>query len=570
MSIVPGASVLIRWPPVFRPKATIVLRLTKGVPLASELMLIFGKNRKRMQQLFTSPFFGFCLALVLSSSGLLAQNEQALAPCGTVGGRSPWLKNYQSKPQTFHKGGETTLYVALTVHLVGNDEGSGYYSLANLLPSLCKLNSLYEPAHIQFFIEGDLNYLDNSSYYNHETVYDGAEMMFANNRPNTLNVYFVQNPAGNCGYNLPYAGIANSISCSGPNDVTWAHEVGHALSLPHPFLGWEGGVSWDGSVDHNFSDSAPERVTYNYTSFQQTYFPPDTLIIDTAYVEKVDGSNCSFAADGFCDTPPDYLANRWTCNGSGTSSALQTDPNGERFNSEGSLVMNYANDVCQNRFSNEQIAAMRAFLLDQRSSWLRESGFDPPITETVEATGPLNGVSPPANATVLSWTPATHATSYLVQVSRLSSFGAAATNSYVTSDTSLLLPELLVNRTYYWRVRPFNNSDGCTDFTERRSFLTSDFISNTGEEVAISRWQLIPQPARAGDDILLQLEAEQDWRGRLQIISGNGSLIRQQTINFHPGRQQLRLPTATLPPGLYVLRLQNSAGWMSRKFLIAD
>ncbi|RMF02176.1 MAG: metalloprotease, partial [Bacteroidetes bacterium] len=396
-----------------------------------------------------------------------------------MAGRSPWLKQYQSQPQAFYKGGDTLFHVALTIHLVGNDEGTAYYGLQSLFPAMCKLNELFAPSHIRFFIEGDLNYINNSSYHDHETVHEGAEMMFANNRPNTLNVYFVQNPAGNCGYNLPYAGIANSIACSGPNDVTWAHEVGHALSLPHPFLGWEGGVSWDGSVDHDFNSPAPERVTYNYTFFQQTYFPPDTLIIDTAYVEKVDGSNCAIAADGFCDTPPDYLASRWSCNGNGLSNTLQTDPNGERFQSEGSFVMNYANDRCQTRFSEEQIAAMRAFLHDQRSNWLRSRGYDLPITESVRPTAPEDGVSPPANATLLSWTSATHATNYLVQVSRLSSFPGAVTQTYVTSDTSIVLPELAVGRTYYWRVLPYNNLGGCQDFTPRRSFLTSDFVNST-------------------------------------------------------------------------------------------
>mgnify|MGYP000043822657 FL=1 len=89
-----------------------------------------------------------------------------------------------------------------------------------------------------------------------------------------------------------------------------------------------------------FSEPAPETVLYNYTLFKDSLIL-DTLIIDTAYVEKVDGSNCEYAADGFCDTPPDYLAYRWTCNQStGTSFGTMLDPNGESFKSDATSASN--------------------------------------------------------------------------------------------------------------------------------------------------------------------------------------------------------------------------------------
>ena len=114
--------------------------------------------------------------------------------------------------------------------------------------------------------------------------------------------------------------------------------MGHNLSIQHPFLGWEGNT-------FDYSLPTPTEVYYDYTYFQDTLIL-DTLIIDTAFVELMDGSNCTFAADGFCDTPPDYLSNRWQCKPDSQSIILQKDPNGVDFYSDGINFMSYAFNVC--------------------------------------------------------------------------------------------------------------------------------------------------------------------------------------------------------------------------------
>ena len=263
-----------------------------------------------------------------------AQNP--LGPCGTAPEKSAWLQKYQAAPAAYQKNLDTIIYVPLTIHLLGTDEGLGFFNYRNLMEAFCTLNEDYESANIQFYMEGEVHYIQNTAWFEHETLLEGGQMMFANNVEHTLNCYFVADPAGNCGYALPYAGLAVAKSCANPNDHTWSHEVGHALSLPHPFLGWEGGVSYDDSVPPNFNAPAPLTVTYDYTFFQDTLIL-DTLIIDTAYVEFVDGSNCGIAADGFCDTSPDYLANRWFCDGNMESATQQKDPSGATSKPDGTM-----------------------------------------------------------------------------------------------------------------------------------------------------------------------------------------------------------------------------------------
>ena len=494
------------------------------------------------------------LALVILSTGELT--GQDLFPCGTVAGRSPWLLRYQANPDAFPKNLDTLLHVPLSIHLVGNDQGEGFLPVGRLLEALCRLNLDFEESNIRFFIEGDLHYHANLAWYTHPTVVDGAFMMFENNIPNTINCYFVSNPAGNAGYNLPYAGIALAKSTATDGSHTWAHEIGHALSIQHPFLGWEGGQTHDGSIPPDFSAPAPTHVTYNYTFFQDTLIL-DTLIIDTALVERVDGSNCHLAADGFCDTAPDYLAQGWLCNAGGQSNIEQTDPNGATFRSDGSLIMNYAVDNCQARFTPEQIGAMRANLYDEKPELLYNQNPEPALTgQPVELLFPLAGEAVDPNGVYFEWTPAANATHYLIQVSRLPNFNQFLTQEQVIPDlSSAVFFDLQPDKTYYWRVRPFNPHSFCAPFSEVLSFATNGAATGAREVETSLTVRAYPNPATAGRRLFLHSNrpsAPQPTAFHLYDLTGRPTGPALTPSHSGSGETQLLLP-AHLPAGLYLL-----------------
>lgn len=501
--------------------------------------------------------------LLLCCLGWAVQaSAQAPHPCGTVEGRSEWLKKYQQRPHEYRKDMDSVIFIPLTIHLLGSDNGLGYFPPSQLVAALCKLNADFLQTGLQFFVQGDIRYIPSTAWDSHSTILQGAEMMFANNVPNTLNSYFVSDPAGNCGYNLRYAGVAIRKSCAGPNDHTWAHEVGHALAIPHPFLGWEGGVSHDNSVPHNFNTPAPEFVTYDYTFFKDTLIL-DTLIIDTAWVERVDGSNCHFAADGFCDTSPDYLAGRWTCNNNGESTQLQTDPDGATFRSDGTLIMGYANDNCQTRFTTEQIEAMRAFLFDRRAYWISTQPPAPVIpNEAPTALFPIQGEPAQFNDVQLRWTQTANATHYVVQVSRLVNFSVL--EEFMVADTTLVLSNLLTNRTYYWRVKPINNYNFCTLWSATANFVTAT-ISSTGEGSHAGKATVYPNPVRGGQEVFVQ--------GLVGVMSFElFSPLGIRVASAQPERSEpavFRLP-ANLPSGVYYLSAETQEGSAVFRLVVSE
>lgn len=489
-----------------------------------------------MKKLLLSSFIYFCFF-----SAIRAQD--GLEYCGTPPGITEWLKSYQSNPSAFLRS-PGLLYVPLAVHIAGNDNGNGYFPVSRILDALCTLNKDFEAANIQFFIEGGFRYIDNSAYYSHD--YDrGMEMMEQNNIPNAINCYIVSSPAGNCGYAFYSLGIALNKGCMAEDDHTWAHEVGHFLSLPHTFSGWEG------------------------TSFQD--FAQTPASVNGHPVERVDGSGCQAAGDGFCDTPPDYLSNRWPCRSDKQSNALQTDPTGAAFRSDGTLIMSYSYDECASRFSDSQADAMRANLLNQRAGLLYDQspaigvdGF------SIVPASPMEGaLITDVSSLSLQWAPVAQAEGYIVQLSFISNLGVEVVyRTFHTTGNSVEVSNLLSDRDWLWRVRPYNRYGGCAGYSNAFSFETGNFINTTREEVALSDFRIHPNPQEAGGMLAVEFDLPVALELQLSLYSMAGQRISGFLLNAHYGQNTVAIPTDNLEPGLYLVGLEHAQGRQFRKILI--
>lgn len=494
------------------------------------------------------------LALCLCSRALLAQEPAAseLAPCGTPSGLAPMLLKYATRPQDFSlERSADTLYAGLQIHLLARDNGSGRFSPDRLLDAFCQLNEDFAASGIRFYFKNDWNRIDSTGWYQHETIQEGIDMMLANNVPGALNNYFAANVAGNCGYNLPYAGVAVGHGCAGPNSHTWAHEIGHALSLPHPFIGWEGKV-------YSILNPTPDTLTYDYTYFHDTIETQVPAPLDTALVEYLDGSNCAIAADLICDTKPDYLSYRWDCDGQGNSLVQQKDPTGATFYSDGTLFMSYSNDNCSNRFSDDQIAIMRATLQTEKADWLGSGPPEGDITEAPELLYPIGGQPAPFSGTVLQWSAVPNATRYVLQVSRFANFIVKEVE-IVTSETSYNMGQLPNNLTYYWRVRPFNDWYACTELTAYTSFKTADISAASDPDA--EGWRLYPTLTAAGDPLNLVFPSSwQHETARCAVYDHAGHLMWEHTLPAVQGHNLLRLPSSDWPQGVYRIVFSSARG----------
>jgi Secretion system C-terminal sorting domain len=518
----------------------------------------------------------FTIICLLCWANLYAQSHQHsgwLLPCGTDAQKSEFLSEYQRNPSLFTNGqrNPNTTYLPLTLHLVGRTDSSTVVALQSVLSSFCRLNADYVTANIQFFIEFPIRYHYNDSMYSHDSVTYGGQYMLRNNVQNTINVYFVSSPAGNCGYNLPYAGIAMNNGCLGGH--TFAHEMGHCLSLPHTFLGWEGGVSWNNSITPNFNAPAPRRVTYNYTNFKDTVWT-DTLIIDTTETEMVartgTTANCATAADGFCDTEADYLAYRWTCNNNNLSNVRQLDADSTPFFSHGEYIMSYADDNCQSIFSQAQQSAMQAFITTRRQSYLyNQTPNNDSINTVPTALYPTNLTTPQTNIN-FNWSSVPYATHYLLEIYREPYATNTMIKTVLVADTNYTYQGVLSPRPaifpYAWRVQPINQGYTCTNFNQPTNFNT---IIPAGIEQSIltTSFKIYPNPSQNSVSVNIEIESNQQTGGFIKIYSAIGQLITTQYTEITVGINMFSLPHQNLPQGVYFIEWATAQQSTVQKFI---
>lgn len=390
--------------------------------------------------------------LLFFSSPLEAQNASW---CGTEISQE-WMEAFyqRDKAHLTHKAGNyPEVFIPIVYHIVGDNNGNGYYGLEEVFRSHCELQSLFDDADVNFYIK-DVVYINNTNYYNGNNTY-GLFQLY--NDRDACNVFIVNQMSGVCGYSfVPQAwndnsigggpnrgGIMLAVNCMEPGNTTYRHEMGHYLNLPHTFYGWEG--------------ENPPGIGAN---------APST--INGSPVERADQSNCYVSGDGFCDTPPDYLSDRWTCN----FARNYRDPLGNIFTVDEKNFMSYSNDGCSTYLKDEQLAEVNAAAANYRPYLLND-----PVP-TIVSLGNMSGFSPMNNtnnlnpsSVVISWNAVPNATYYHMQAT-LFNFNNP-TIDIVTQDTFYVVTNPSSNSEYQWRVKPVHFTNVCTDFTPIMKFSTS-------------------------------------------------------------------------------------------------
>src|SRR5688572_3800552 len=95
-------------------------------------------------------------------------------------------------------------YIPLAVHIVRKSDGTGGLTLDRLSRAMEDLNRIWQPAGVQFFIYGNVDYINDDVYFNlpggdsdaDQTTRDWLRL--TNPVPHTVNVYFT-NIDGLCG-----------------------------------------------------------------------------------------------------------------------------------------------------------------------------------------------------------------------------------------------------------------------------------------------------------------------------------------------------------------------------------
>ncbi len=474
-------------------------------------------------------------------------------------------KAYLEKNPGFRKS-NNTIYVPVSFHLVAEDDASNRISERTVLQQLCQMNKDFQQTGLQFFLNnGTFDYVDNSTVYNDPgSASRGIMDLIRDN--SAVDIWIVGNTDDNDnsnGVTLGYYSrsfdwvVIDKSQISG-EAIGLSHELGHFFSLPHPFLGWDA----DPYQADKHGNPAPVRA------------PGGNL------TEYMDGSNCETAGDRICDTPPDYnFGFTWTrdCNYRGGAK----DPRGEdvdpdEYNIVGYFLPENSSDCIRSsyRFTEDQSRIMNADYEAADRRYLRNNAVAPTtevVTEIPVLTLPLNEATVADSKPIaLQWEAVPHADSYLVEVDLIASFVVRPLRIVVNTHELELDPSLLFkDRTYYWRVTPFNALGGCAGSSTTKQFRVSSVTSVNNTIPEMESLFISPNPHPANQNLNLSVNVNGNFQAAIDLFDTNGKLIRAfGEMEFIVGKNDYRLPSSALEPGVYALSIKSQKGKSVQRIII--
>jgi hypothetical protein len=487
------------------------------------------------------------LSLLLTFNLLSAQHQ-----CGVRHGDDTAIKARMMRNRSTINAPEfrNTVYVPVTIHLIGSSGGGGAHKPEEAIKMLCKLNEDFADQNVFFFLNGNVRFLYDD--YLHSDSYDWGVMNAMGNAkvPNTLNIFVNSNVSQPvAGYYSPGEDFVwMGTPYANGSSTTITHEIGHFFTLPHTFYGWEG-------------VNAPSL-------YSQLPAPAD---INGYPVENVVRDNCLLAGDGFCDTEADYISFRYNC----PFVTLVQDPSGTVITPDPSYFMSYSSDNCMSRFSQEQKDAIRADITQR--GWLNTpapANLSTIVSDSISAIMPMNAaLVTPVNNVRFEWDTrgATAATKWVFNLER-TVLGMPVESVLYTivngqNFINVSASEFLSNRDYRWSVVPYSSAYTCAgksaDFTFRTT-VVSGLENATADKL---KTEVFPNPA--SNSVQLRISSDKYSKSRLRILAADGrSVLDNNSFEIEAGQNTYQIDISSFAPGFYTLQVLSESGVVTEKLVV--
>lgn len=503
------------------------------------------------------------MAFTILTLPVMAQHFDGVHVCGLKGADAAMVKEQmmvnREEMRDFVRQRGAITYVPVKLHLVANADGIGRIKERDALLMLCLLNETYWDLEIQFYLKDGFNYIDHDALFDNPSAGSSYIKMDAQKVNNAVNI-FINNSIGGSGggttlaYYQPPIGTADWIVIDdsyvlGPNVLP--HELGHFFSLSHPFYGWE---------DNPYNEAAHGNPVGN--------FAPSTAVPGQIQNDRMDQSNCTVAADGICDTPPDFLFG-FVQSGCGQWQPEIEDFTGGIVDPMENNMMSYFSSCNSYEFTPQQVDAIFASLNSNGRNYVNP-GTTPNLDE-ITSTPTLN--YPPDESTVayssvpISWEVVPGATHYVLEIDQLAGFGFQPAY-YVTSDPGKTLTNLENNRTYYWRVLPFSSYRTCSAYSEVYQFTTADIPVNTIEIESVENWMVRPNPVAKDANAVIEMNSTEAFDAEVNIYNLTGKLLSSTNNTFAQGASTFEVNTSSLNIGMYIVSVQSAKGVMTQKVVV--
>jgi hypothetical protein len=453
------------------------------------------------------------------------------------------------------------IHIPVVVHIVGNSNGQGFAGPQGVINMICRMNEDFADQNLRFYLKDSLRFVKDDTIF--MDAYDSiaVDRMIALKDTTALNIFTNGSAGGGvAGYYSrrgDYVFILNSYANGGSTTIT--HELGHFFTLMHTFYGWEG---TDARVLYN-NVPAPDSINDSHGGKKEVEYVARTGPL----------ANCYSSADGFCDTPADYISEREQCPMPG----IALDPSGTAISPSTGLYMSYFYDACVDSFSSEQKTAIMASVVNRNWLFFPAPNTDSLDWNAISAISPLNAAIVPLqgqSSVILQWNSQNvgPATSFIVTVERML-FGSpiqTVMTKLVNAQNFAELPtSVLINGgNYRWAVMPFSKGYHCAGFSPFSNFSTETVsgirdISNT-EMTIMTR----PNPVKSST-ASIYFNISEPMSSSIRVYSADGRLMLNEAMQqCEAGEHYRYFDVSSFASGYYIVQLLTEKGNKSTVLII--
>jgi hypothetical protein len=313
------------------------------------------------------------------------------------------------------------LYIPITVHFVKHSDGtfSKNASVEPFYHSLMSLNRILMEMHVQFYVNGNVDYINNDAYlYPVENDMNHKALLANYVNVNTANVWIFDGWSDSP--SVTGIGGPNGVQLADLSERTVIHEFGHFFTLMHTF----------------------------------DYYNGIELVTRT-------GGNCTTAGDGICDTdadPSDLKSNQ--VNGSVLTykncivTSSTRDANNQTYTPPFDNTMSYYDNSCGLKYTTQQYARMES------SIPLYHSGYSEMQGSGISAAPSALKIISYKGYDEISWINSVSAVGTIIEYSIDGGANWNVMNGVTGitgNQTSLLLSNVFPGKNYSFRARHLNS-----------------------------------------------------------------------------------------------------------------
>lgn len=331
------------------------------------------------------------------------------------------------------------------MHIVGQDDATGYISQDRVNDALAELNKQFAAIKMQFYFKCSSFKYYNNTALNTGTLTDAEVLSFsrANSSNNSMNLFAAQTIksggviVGGWSYVAPSQQMYNLTWVNNGqfnDDESTPHEIGHYFGLSHTF-----------NNSNNSNIATRELVTRNVNEISPRI-----------------SANCKSAGDYICDTPADPRGNGNSTVTNCVYTGTVTDVNGDAFNP---LVDNYMDyNFCRPyTFTPEQYDRMINLGLP---TILSASNFtlDAPETTQAAPSNVIASVGTYASDIVISWKDNSLVeTGYIIEAKKPGGVFIPVKGVQANATTAVLTDNILAGEQYTFRVKASNSKENYSE-----------------------------------------------------------------------------------------------------------